>query len=70
MKYVKEELSKLFKENYRALKKSRDLYQRDEIRPEEHLTHKRNLYPKLRDRYLGTSKTFQHINRNRRCCHF
>lgn len=48
MEYVKTELSKLFKENFKALSKSIESYKRDEIAPDVHLEHKRNLYPKLR----------------------
>jgi len=48
MEYVKNELSKLFKENYRALQKSTEGLKRETVTPELHLTHKKNLYPILR----------------------
>jgi hypothetical protein len=48
MEYVKTELSKLFKENYRALTKSNEGLKRKTITPENNLIHKKNLYPRLR----------------------
>ena len=48
MEYVKEELSKLFRENYRALLKSETSCNNDVITIEQHHIHKKALYPRLR----------------------
>lgn len=49
MEYVKSILSKEFKTYFRALEKSLDSFKRGNISPQLHTTHKRNLYPKLRE---------------------